>query len=71
MGHRIQRFFVQGKLIELDKVYDAVFVTSQGIPEKYGHARKDLDIKAVDALRKYLERHGIVDTRLKGSIVAV
>ena len=71
VGQRIQRFFVQGKLIDLEKNYNAVFVTSQGIPEKYGHDRKDLDIKAVDALMKYLERHGTVDARLRESIVAV
>lgn len=70
-GQRIQRFFIQGELIQLDKSYDAVFVTSQGIPEKYGRNRRNLDIRAVDALRNYLKDHGTVDAKLRGSIVAV
>jgi hypothetical protein len=41
------------------------------VPEKYGHDRETLDIRAIDALKKYLERHGTVDAELKGSIVAV
>lgn len=70
-GERIQRLFVQGKPIVRDKVYDAVFVTTQGVPAKYGHDRKKTDIKAVDALIRYLERHGTVEADIKGSIVAV
>lgn len=70
-GERIQRLFVQGKPVEKDKVYDVVFVTSQGVPKKYGHDKEKLDIHAIDALKKYLERHGTVDAELKGSIVAV
>ena len=70
-GERIQHLFVQGELIEKEKVYEAVFVTTQGIPAKYGHDRKSLDLKAIDALRRYLERHGPVEAELKGSIVAV
>ena len=70
-GKRIQRVFVQGQLLVRDRVYDVVYVTSQGVPEKYGHDRETLDIDAIDALKKYLERHGTVEAELKGSIVAV
>ncbi len=70
-GERIQELFVQGKPLEVDRVYDVVFVTSQGVPEKYGHDKEKLDIHAIEALKKYLKRHGTVDAELKGSIVAV
>lgn len=70
-GERIQRLFVQGRPVEKDAVYDVVYVTSQGVPKKYGHDKEKLDIHAVDALKKYIERHGTVDAELKGSIVAV
>ena len=70
-GERIERLFVQGKPLEKDRVYDVVYVTSQGVPKKYGHDREDLDIHAIDALKKYLKRHGTVDAEIKGSIVAV
>lgn len=70
-GERIQRLFVQGKPVEMDEVYDVVYVTSQGVPEKYGSGKEKLDIHGVEALKRYLERHGTVDAELKGSIVAV
>lgn len=70
-GERIQRLFVQGRPVEEEKIYDVVFVTSQGVPKKYGHDKEKLDIHAIEALEKYLERHGTVDAELKGSIVAV
>lgn len=70
-GERIQQLFVQGRSVEKDKIYDAVFVTNQGVPSKYGHDRENLDIDAIEALKKYLKRHGTVNAELKGSIVAV
>lgn len=57
--------------MEKDKVYDVTYVTSQGVPEEYGHDKKQLEIHAIDALKKYLERHGTVDADLKGNIVVV
>ncbi len=70
-GERIQRLFVRGELVDKDKIYRVVYVTSQGVPEKYGHDKINLEIHAIDALKKYLERHGTVDAELEGSVVAV
>jgi 2',3'-cyclic-nucleotide 2'-phosphodiesterase (5'-nucleotidase family) len=70
-GERIEKLFVQGKAVEKDKVYNVVYVTSQGVPEKYGHDKEQLEIHAIDALLKYLQRHGTVNADLEGSIVAV
>lgn len=70
-GQRIQRLFIQGNPIDKDRIYDVVYVTSQGVPEKYGHDRENLDIHAIDALKKYLKRHGVVNAEIKGSIVAI
>lgn len=70
-GQRIQRLFVQGKLVEREEVYDVVYLTSQGVPDKYGQDKKKLDIRAIDLLKKYLKRHGSVDAKLRGTIVAV
>lgn len=70
-GQRIQRLFVQGKPVKLDKQYKAAFVTSQGVPEKYGSSRNALDIKAVDNLKRYLKKHKSVKSELRGTIVPV
>ena len=70
-GQRIQKLFIQGRPVDKDRIYQVVYVTSQGVPDKYGHEQENLDIHTIEALRKYLERHGTVDAELRGSIVAV
>jgi sulfur-oxidizing protein SoxB len=70
-GHRIQELFVQGERVQPDELYDAAFVTSQGVPEKYGTDRRALDVDAIEALRRYLATNDPVEAELRGSIVAV
>lgn len=52
-GTRIQQLFVANELIIPESVYKVAFVTSQGVPEKFGKNRKDMDIKTVDALKQF------------------
>lgn len=70
-GNRIQQIFVQGEPIEFKRVYEAVFVTTQGVPAKYGKNRKNLDVKAIEALKRYLNRCGVVEAKINSSYVAV
>ena len=70
-GGRIREIFAEGKRLEKDKTYTAAFVTEQGVPEKYGTNRRDLNIKAIDALKKYLEKNSPVRAGLRGSVAAV
>ena len=70
-GQRIQELFVQGQRIKADRIYTAAFVTAQGVPYKYGTDRRDLDIRAVEALQKYLARKSPVDASLQGTVMAV
>ncbi len=58
-GHRIQQIFTANAPINRDRIYKVAFVTSQGIPEKYGTNRHHLNVKAVDAMKAYLQRHSI------------
>ena len=54
-GHRIEHIFTrQGALIEGDD-YKVAFVTAQGVPKKFGRNRKQLNIHAIDALRRYFK----------------
>jgi len=57
-GNRIQEIYFNEKHFQKDKIYKAAFVTSQGIPEKLGTNRKDLGIKAVEAMEVYLKTNG-------------
>ena len=70
-GERIQEFFAEGARLEKDKTYTVAFVTEQGVPEKYGINRRDLDIKAIDALKNYLKKNSPVRADLRGAVVAV
>ncbi|NLY37077.1 MAG: bifunctional metallophosphatase/5'-nucleotidase [Tissierellia bacterium] len=70
-GQRIQYLFVQGKPLEYDRVYEVAFVTTQGVPEKYGSQRKSLDMLAVDVLKAYLEKEKTIEAPLLNTFVAI
>ena len=71
VGQRIQQLFVQGEPIQMDKLYTATFVTAQGVPQKYGSGRRDLDTHAVGALQQYVSRNTPVEANLRGTVMAV
>jgi 2',3'-cyclic-nucleotide 2'-phosphodiesterase (5'-nucleotidase family) len=54
--HRIERLFVEGRELQPDRTYPVAFVTSQGVPERFGRNRRQGDVRAVDALLRYFER---------------
>jgi sulfur-oxidizing protein SoxB len=70
-GSRIQELFAEGARLERERAYRVAFVTEQGVPEKFGRNRRNLEIRAIDALRRYLQKQGIVKAELRGSVVAV
>lgn len=70
-GARIQEFFAEGERLELERTYKVAFVTEQGVPERYGRNRRTLELKAIPALRRYLERGKVITAELRGSVVAV
>jgi 2',3'-cyclic-nucleotide 2'-phosphodiesterase (5'-nucleotidase family) len=70
-GTRINELFVEGKRVEPDRVYDVVFVTTQGVPAKYGGEREALDMQAIEALQRYIRAHSPVTAELRGTIVAI
>ncbi|MDO8317390.1 MAG: 5'-nucleotidase C-terminal domain-containing protein, partial [Flavobacterium sp.] len=56
-GHRIQEIYIGNKPLDKKKYYTTSFVTSQGVPEKFGRNRIDLPINAVSAIIEYLQIH--------------
>jgi hypothetical protein len=71
MGSRIQQFFVGGEDLDRRRNYAVAFVTTQGVPEQYGHNRRELDVKAVDSLRDYFSKHDRIKAEFRGTVVAV
>ncbi|MBI5666728.1 MAG: 5'-nucleotidase C-terminal domain-containing protein [Chloroflexi bacterium] len=70
-GQRVQELFIQDEPVRGDKLYDVVFVTEQGVPARYGTNRQQTTIKAVQALRRYVQKHRTVEAELQGTMVAV
>jgi S-sulfosulfanyl-L-cysteine sulfohydrolase len=56
-GSRIQEIYFGDEHLQKDTVYKAAFVTMQGVAKKYGNNRKDLEIKAVEAMEAFLNKN--------------
>lgn len=70
-GSRIQELFVQGQRVKMDQVYTATFVTAQGVPQKYGRNRTNLEIHAIEALQHYIIKNSPITADLRGTAMAV
>ncbi|WP_372624855.1 bifunctional metallophosphatase/5'-nucleotidase [Falsiroseomonas sp.] len=57
-GHRIDRAFAEGAPLDPERRYRVAYVTAQGVPARYGRDRRDLPIRAIDALERYLTSAG-------------
>jgi hypothetical protein len=62
---------VQGQPLKADQLYTAAFVTAQGVPDKYGVNREDLELHAVEGLRKYAAVKSPVDTSQRATVIAI
>ena len=70
-GQRIQELFVGNRKVEMDHIYKVAFVTSQGVPKKYGSNRVNTDSLIIDVLHDYLKKHQDVQSSLQETIVVV
>ncbi len=70
-GHRIDRLFVGGEPVQPGDSRTAAFVTAQGVPAKFGRHRRDLDVRAVDALRGWVAGRDFADPEFVPSVIAV
>jgi 2',3'-cyclic-nucleotide 2'-phosphodiesterase (5'-nucleotidase family) len=68
---RIQEFFVNGKRLDKSDKYDVCYLTNQGVPEKFGEEKEDLDISAIEALEHYITEKRITKTGYRGNIVSI
>ena len=59
-GCRVDRLFVGEKLVENSHYYSVAFVTSQGVPKKFGRNRQKLAVDAITSLRTLFESREVV-----------
>ncbi len=70
-GQRIQKIFIGKEEAKPGQYYTAAFVTMQGVPEKYGRNRENRSEDIIDAMRKYLSSHHLLNAELRGTFIAV
>ena len=70
-GRRIQELYVGGRRLDGGETYGVCFLTAQGVPGRYGFERRDLDLRAVDALSEFVERNSPVAPGYEHSIVPI
>jgi 2',3'-cyclic-nucleotide 2'-phosphodiesterase (5'-nucleotidase family) len=70
-GRRIQEFFVGDDHLDFKKRYLVSYLTEQGIPKKYGINHRNLNIKAIYALREYIEKNTPIKIKKNHSIIPI
>lgn len=70
-GERVDRLFVGDEPVDPERVYPCAFVTTQGVPKRYGTGRRDLPIDAITALRRWLSRNVVGDGPRPPSVIVV
>lgn len=63
VGHRIQEIYFGENHLNPKEIFKVSFVTSQGVPQKIGKNRKEMDIKAVEAMKEFLKVHPKFDVK--------
>lgn len=66
-GTRIRKIFVNGEEVQKDAIYQAGFITEQGVPEKYGQNRQNLSVHMIEAMESYLTQHGEINIGLENT----
>ena len=62
-GNRIEKIFMGERALEDEEEVAVAFVTDQGVPAKYGHDRRHLNVFAIEALEQYLVEYRNDDQR--------
>ena len=70
-GQRIQEIFIGNRKVEVDHVYRVAFVTSQGVPKKYGSNRIKTNRLIIDILHEYLKKYTVVESSLQETVVLI
>jgi 2',3'-cyclic-nucleotide 2'-phosphodiesterase (5'-nucleotidase family) len=74
-GQRLQELYIGDEPVSREQSYRAAFVTTQGVPAKYGLNRRHLEEEAITVLRRYLEpsRDGRnpIESEIRHTFVAV
>lgn len=68
-GLRIQQTVTGDEELKRSKTYRAAFVTTQSVPKPYGPNRRDPELHAVAARKRYCAAHPSVNADLRGTVI--
>lgn len=68
---RIHKVFVGEEEVKPDRVYQAAFITEQGVPVKFGRNRKQHPEKIVGVMQSFLKKHGPIEMKIQGTFVPI
>ena len=69
--YRIQKLFIDGEEYDKDKTYKVSYITKQAVPKYLGENRQELEITAIDAMKKYLADKGEIEESFTGPFVVI
>lgn len=70
-GYRIQQAFIGNRPLIKNQLYQVAFVTSQGVPAKFGTKRKDLQINVIEAITHFLQTHSPYNPSMENSYMLI
>jgi len=70
-NERIQEIYVGNEDLKQKKEYPVTYLSSQAVPREYGKEKKELDIKAIEALKKYIKNNTPIEITKNNSIVPI
>lgn len=70
-GARVGRLLVGDRPVDPQADYPVAFVTSQGVPARYGRDRRILDVDSISALQRWFGDHVPGETDLPASVLIV
>lgn len=68
---RVQFAFINGQKLNPDTTYKAAFITSQGVPKKFGTNRAKTEIHIVAAMKNYLKKQSPLEFNLEDTFVLI
>ena len=68
---RIHKLFIGKEEVQPEKVYQAAFITEQGVPARFGQNRRQHDDKIIDVMQDYLAKHSPVDIGVRGTFTPI
>jgi hypothetical protein len=69
-GSRIQQCFIGSEELKRDGILHGGLRDDSRRAERYGRNRRDLELQAIDALKRYCAAHPCVNADLRGTVIA-